>query len=74
MTSDRIPEARVPNLTAESAFVVHMASAATDTPEIFEGRIEHVISGRSTRFASMAELIGFMRQILRHGADARVRR
>jgi hypothetical protein len=51
-----------------------MTDAATDTPESIQGRIEHVLSGRSTRFASMAELIGFVQQVLRHGVDLGVSR
>ena len=69
MKDDRVPTAYTTAPTAGSAFVVHLAIAATDTLEAVQGRIEHITSGRSMRFASAAELIAFMQQILRHGAE-----
>lgn len=68
MTDDRIPSTARASLTAESAFVVHLAASATDTPGTIKGRIEHITSGRSTRFASTAELIGFMQRIVAAGS------
>src|SRR5258707_649134 len=63
MTDDQIPTPR-PALTAKSAFVVHLVAIGMDTPETIQGRIEHITSGRSMRFASSSELIGFMQQTL----------
>lgn len=75
MTDDRIPATHCVSLPADSAFVVHFAASSADTPETVKGRIEHITSGRSTRFASTAELIGFMQHIVAagsaHGADER---
>jgi len=67
MTNDRIPDTNRAPLSAKSAFVVHLTAAATDTSETIQGRIEHIPSGRATRFASSAELIGFMQQTLMQG-------
>lgn len=74
-------EPRAP-LTPESAFVVHFAPAAAGATETVQGRIEHITSGQSMRFASAAELIGFMQHTVaprpgaapveRPGAGARV--
>ena len=63
MTSDPALTTQALKLSAESAFVVHLASTPSDAPETIHGRIEHVITGRSMRFASSAELIGFMQGI-----------
>jgi len=50
--------------SADAAFVVHLTAAGVDPPEIVRGRIEHISSGQWTRFASVAELVAFMRQTL----------
>ena len=68
MKTDRTPTVRAVPLSAESAFVVHLTATAMDSPDIVEGRIEHISSGRCVRFASLAELIGFMQQTLLQGA------
>lgn len=68
MTDDRTPTTRRASLTADVAFVVHFAASTADTPETVKGRIEHITSGRSTRFASIAELIGFMQHIVAAGS------
>jgi hypothetical protein len=63
MTNDSGPnDDRHPS--ADSAFVVHLVATGTDAPEVVRGRVEHISSGRWTRFTSVAELIGFMRQTL----------
>jgi len=41
------------------AFVVHLAVAPAET-----GRVEHLTSGRASRFESAAELIRFMQETL----------
>jgi hypothetical protein len=46
--------------TRDAAFVVHLA---TDAGEV-HGRVEHVTTGRASRFRSVAELLDFMRQTL----------
>lgn len=48
----------------DSAFVVHLTEAAAATDDQIHGRVEHVRSGRAARFASVQELLRFMRQTL----------
>jgi len=64
MTNDWSPNDHRLPLSADSAFVVHLMANGADAPEIVRGRIEHISSGQWTRFTSVAELIGFMRQTL----------
>lgn len=64
MTNTQIPNPMRPPLSADAAFVVHLTAIATESPESVCGRVEHVLSGNATRFASVAELLGFMRQVL----------
>jgi hypothetical protein len=64
MTNDRTrPSAPAP-LSAKAAFVVHLTATAADAPETLLGRVEHVRSGKSLRFASAGELVGFMQRTL----------
>jgi len=51
-------------LSADAAFVVHLTAMAAEAPGGVSGRIEHITSGNSTRFGSLDELLGFMRQVL----------
>ena len=64
MTTERFPANEPARLTAESAFVVHLVPPSPDAPDIVLGRVEHVASGEARRFATIAELIGFMRSTL----------
>ena len=64
MTNDRTPTNTPAPLSADSAFVVHLTADGAEAPEIVCGRIEHISSGQWTRFTTVAELIGFMRQTL----------
>jgi len=68
MTNDWIPFDHGAPLPAKSAFVVHLAADVGLAPEAMHGRIEHVVSGRAIRFASAADLIGFMQQTLAQDA------
>ena len=49
---------------AQQAFVVQMAVAEPDVPDVPLGRVEHVISGTATRFANWAELVAFIETVL----------
>ncbi len=62
MTNDGAPVPPAP-LSAKAAFVVHLIAAVAG-PECLAGRVEHVTSGHSLRFTSMAELFGFMQRVL----------
>lgn len=46
------------------AFVVHFTWAGGDPADRACGRVEHVETGRVTRFEATDELVGFMRQTL----------
>ena len=64
MTNDWSPNDEHQLPSANSAFVVHLMATGEEAPEIVRGRIEHISSGQWTRFTTVAELIGFMRQTL----------
>lgn len=66
MTNDGTTLVPPAPLSAKAAFVVHLTAAAAVAPETLAGRVEHVISGDSLRFTSMAELFGFMQRALAH--------
>lgn len=53
MQNDRIPTATPVPLSVDAAFVVHL-TATEAAPESACGRVEHITSGQSTRFASGA--------------------
>lgn len=48
-------------LPRDGAFIVEFAAARTGA---LGGRVEHVVSGLATRFASADELLGFVRDVL----------
>jgi hypothetical protein len=73
MSNDRVSSSSAGTLAPASAFVVHLSVRGTEAPELVQGRIEHVVSGRSAHFASSAELIGFMQQTLQHEAEPELR-
>jgi hypothetical protein len=51
-------------LPADRAFVVQfLATAAVDAGRL-EGRVEHVVSGQATHFASLEDLLAFMARVL----------
>jgi hypothetical protein len=51
-------------LPADRAFVVQfLATAAVDAGRL-EGRVEHVVSGQATHFASVEDLLAFMARVL----------
>ncbi len=49
-------------LPAHRAFVVHFAP--TPGRRRFTGRVEHLVSGRCTQFASLRALLAFFAQLL----------
>ena len=56
-------EPRAP-LSASTAFVVHLTTDSAGVPETLQGRVEHVRSGESLRFGSVADLVRFMQRVL----------
>jgi hypothetical protein len=49
---------------ARRAFVVQFYAEAVLEPGNCAGRVEHVVSGQATHFASVEELMAFIRRIL----------
>ena len=64
MQTHRMSQPRFP---ADRAFVVQVAVAELGMPDVPLGRAEHVVSGKATRFASWAELVVFIEQVLAAG-------
>jgi hypothetical protein len=72
MTEDRPKpdRAAVPPADEESglsphrAFVVQFCTRGGEGQELFRGRVEHMVSGRATRFDSPEALAAFFTQVL----------
>ena len=54
----------VGGLPPEAAFVLQLEPASGSMGRAMAGRVEHVVSGRATRFGSSAELLAFIRRTL----------
>jgi hypothetical protein len=52
-------------LSANAAFVVHVTTTGAEAAEIVRGWIEHISSGRSTRFGSVASCSASCRTLVR---------
>ena len=60
VSQDEAPENREASLLSpRRAFVVQFREAMDATPLRFSGRVEHIVSGRATRFHSPEELLAF---------------
>ncbi len=53
-----------PSLPTDRAFVVQFRSQPAVTPLHCEGRVEHVVSGQATHFASWEQLVRFIARVL----------
>ena len=51
-------------LSVHWAFVVHFRLSTNIAQGQIEGRVEHVVSGQSTHFDSLEELLAFMGRVL----------
>jgi hypothetical protein len=63
-----------PSLPTNRAFVVQFRVSPAGAVPRYEGRVEHVVSGKVTRFHSLEELLAFMIRVLtdvQHQADLR---
>jgi hypothetical protein len=59
------PPAEIPSaLSPYRAFVVQFRAETDAGQGRYTGRVEHVVSGQSTRFASLEELLAFIAQVL----------
>jgi hypothetical protein len=63
-----------PSLSPHRAFVVEFSGEDTTSGRPLSGRVEHVVSGRATRFTSAAELLAFVELVLRSPTPAHKRR
>ena len=57
------PERLAP-LSVHRAFVVHFRTSTDIAQGQIAGRVEHVLSGQATHFASLEELLAFMARVL----------
>jgi hypothetical protein len=53
-----------PTLPTNRAFVVQFRPQTSEALSVYEGRIEHLVSGRVTHFHSLDELLAFMIRVL----------
>jgi len=53
-----------PSLPTQRAFVVQLHATSKIEKGQFKGRVEHIVSGRSTRFSTIKALKAFMRHVL----------
>ena len=51
-------------LPTNRAFVVQMRAQPPGAPLVWDGRVEHVVSGQMTHFHSPEELLAFIRRVL----------
>ena len=59
---EHIPSADHGPLSPALAFVVQFRTRSTEAPAQFAGRVEHMASGRATRFSSPTELVEWLSQ------------
>jgi hypothetical protein len=52
------------SLPSKRVFVVQFRAQPTEVSSAYDGRVEHVVSGRVARFHSLEELLGFMVSVL----------
>jgi hypothetical protein len=53
-----------PSLPSNRVFVVQFRAQPTEASSVYDGRVEHVVSGQVVRFHSLEELMGFMVRVL----------
>ena len=51
-------------LPTNRAFVVQMRAQPLGAPLVWDGRVEHVVSGQMTHFHSLEELVAFISRVL----------
>jgi hypothetical protein len=55
-------------LSVHRAFVVHFRVNSDVAQGRMAGRVEHVVSGQATHFASLEELLAFIARVLAQGS------
>ena len=58
-------------LSVHRAFVVHFRTSSNVARGPIEGRVEHVVSGQSTHFDSLEELLAFVARVLAQQKERR---
>ena len=58
------PAETIHPLPTQRAFLVQVHAEAEAAPGRLAGRVEHVVSGQATHFASPEELLAFMARVL----------
>jgi hypothetical protein len=53
-----------PSLPSNRVFVVQFRAQSTGASSVYDGRVEHLVSGQVARFHSLEELLGFMVGVL----------
>ena len=53
-----------PTLPTNRAFVVQFRAEPSATSRGWEGRVEHIVSGQTSHFDSLEELVVFIRRVL----------
>ena len=51
-------------LANDRAFVVQLRTQPSGTPLVWDGRVEHVVSGQMTHFHTLEELVAFISRVL----------
>jgi hypothetical protein len=51
-------------LPTNRAFVVQWRAQPPGTPLVWDGRVEHVVSGQATHLHSLGELVAFISRVL----------
>jgi hypothetical protein len=52
------------SLPTNRAFVVQLRTQPSETPVVWDGRVEHVVSGQMAHFHSLDELVAFISRVL----------
>jgi hypothetical protein len=60
----KLPAETAHPLPAQRAFLVQVHAEADVTQGSLAGRVEHVVSGQATHFASLEELLAFLARVL----------
>ena len=58
-----MPQLPLP-LPTDRAFVVWLRAQPPETPVVWDGRVEHVVSGQMTHFYALEELVAFISRVL----------
>jgi hypothetical protein len=58
-----MPQSPLP-LPTNLAFVVQFRAQISGAPVVWNGRVEHIVSGQATHFHSQEELMAFISRVL----------